>query len=822
MATALIQWQFDLANDGTWVDLTERVDSPVTMREGLAIEQLGGPEADGRSSSLSLDLDNADGYFTTGMGSAYGPGSRIRLRWRAEAGDSWEVRYVGRLAESDIRFDNGSFIRTRWLSSLWLLKSGRIRERTVLDLNPVQILNELCDAAGIPTADRDFDADATLYGFLLPAGYGAVRTILAATDGLIWDDHLGRVRFELPNSRLTALVAQTYREMPGTDGLTVAPPRSLTRPFGVVNEVEAHVQVYTPAGQTGQQSSPSVPVTSFARSAPLGNEQVPVSLSFSAGRPLSSDAAITDYDLDFQLYATGFPQGPDYAEFTISHSSTSGSATTVVGAATLGLEVSGLSVSVSGSQITIAFNARSYREQSGLGQFALPDGFTGRVSGTVTVNDTDAFSDTFTTFEFSREDVSSIATYGYRPRQTPLIIVERSATPPGMTYTPQANVNAIMQTELNRYANPIPVLAVRYSSEDADRLDDILARRIGERVRLVADGLSELGIDAQFHIRSMETVIDPIGTLHRTMWLEESVNQPLPPPDPMDPDPMPMPIAAPQHEQTTRTSATMATISWHAVTGAVSYRVKRGTATGGPYTLLATVTAPTVMYMDNTLVDGTDYYYVVSAVDVNDIESANSDEGAAIQEVPQGFNWRLDALSDLQAYFTVPTGAGAWTGGTAPSTPTSGTGPSPNNADDFVHTERTGVTAADAAVSGRLVLDSNQLPLWAGHDVTFRYCAQWSFGQTNHGLSVQYRTAVGAGSWLQAGVLRAWDYGGSSARETGDSVTDYGNVQFTVAQDGGWRDATISIPANAAEIRLAPIYTGSPMSDIALHTISRA
>jgi cellulose 1,4-beta-cellobiosidase len=56
-------------------------------------------------------------------------------------------------------------------------------------------------------------------------------------------------------------------------------------------------------------------------------------------------------------------------------------------------------------------------------------------------------------------------------------------------------------------------------------------------------------------------------------------------------------------------------LSWTAASGSpVSYNVKRSTVSGGPYTnIVGTTTAPTVSYTD-TILGGTTYYYVVSAV----------------------------------------------------------------------------------------------------------------------------------------------------------------------------------------------------------------
>lgn len=53
-------------------------------------------------------------------------------------------------------------------------------------------------------------------------------------------------------------------------------------------------------------------------------------------------------------------------------------------------------------------------------------------------------------------------------------------------------------------------------------------------------------------------------------------------------------------------------VTWNAVAGATSYRVKRSATSGGPYTLVGTATGTS--FMNSGLTSGTTYYYVVSAV----------------------------------------------------------------------------------------------------------------------------------------------------------------------------------------------------------------
>lgn len=77
-------------------------------------------------------------------------------------------------------------------------------------------------------------------------------------------------------------------------------------------------------------------------------------------------------------------------------------------------------------------------------------------------------------------------------------------------------------------------------------------------------------------------------------------------------------------------------LSWTASTGATSYNVKRATVSGGPYTTIATGVSST-SYTDATAVNGTTYYYVVSAVNAGG-ESANSSEVSATPVAPANPN----------------------------------------------------------------------------------------------------------------------------------------------------------------------------------------
>jgi fibronectin type 3 domain-containing protein len=72
-------------------------------------------------------------------------------------------------------------------------------------------------------------------------------------------------------------------------------------------------------------------------------------------------------------------------------------------------------------------------------------------------------------------------------------------------------------------------------------------------------------------------------------------------------------------------------LTWNASSGATAYYVKRSTTSGGPYTQMATPTATS--YADNSVTNGTKYYYVVSAYNSYG-QSANSAEVNATPMAP--------------------------------------------------------------------------------------------------------------------------------------------------------------------------------------------
>jgi len=72
-------------------------------------------------------------------------------------------------------------------------------------------------------------------------------------------------------------------------------------------------------------------------------------------------------------------------------------------------------------------------------------------------------------------------------------------------------------------------------------------------------------------------------------------------------------------------------LAWNSSAGATGYHVKRATTSGGPYTLLSATASRS--FTDTAVVNGTKYFYVVSAVDAAG-ESGNSAEASATLTAP--------------------------------------------------------------------------------------------------------------------------------------------------------------------------------------------
>jgi Glycoside hydrolase family 44 len=95
------------------------------------------------------------------------------------------------------------------------------------------------------------------------------------------------------------------------------------------------------------------------------------------------------------------------------------------------------------------------------------------------------------------------------------------------------------------------------------------------------------------------------------------------------------PPSAPTGVAATVGSGTV-TITWNAAGGATSYTVERGSASGGPYSPIATLAGSSTSFKDSGLTNGTTYYYVVTGANSAGA-SPNSAQVVATPIVPPTF-----------------------------------------------------------------------------------------------------------------------------------------------------------------------------------------
>jgi alpha-L-fucosidase 2 len=88
-------------------------------------------------------------------------------------------------------------------------------------------------------------------------------------------------------------------------------------------------------------------------------------------------------------------------------------------------------------------------------------------------------------------------------------------------------------------------------------------------------------------------------------------------------------------------------LTWTASTGAGGYNVKRATVSGGPYTPIASGVSG-LSYLDSGLLNGTNYYYVVSATNLWG-EGANSIEVSVTPTANVGVQWEGDLIANVQS-----------------------------------------------------------------------------------------------------------------------------------------------------------------------------
>lgn len=95
---------------------------------------------------------------------------------------------------------------------------------------------------------------------------------------------------------------------------------------------------------------------------------------------------------------------------------------------------------------------------------------------------------------------------------------------------------------------------------------------------------------------------------------------PTPTPTPGAPGPTPTPTPAP--------GVHTVTVTWNASTtsGLAGYNVYRGTVSGGPYSRVTSTPTTALQFTDSAVIANQTYFYVVTAVGGNGVESVVSNE----------------------------------------------------------------------------------------------------------------------------------------------------------------------------------------------------
>lgn len=117
------------------------------------------------------------------------------------------------------------------------------------------------------------------------------------------------------------------------------------------------------------------------------------------------------------------------------------------------------------------------------------------------------------------------------------------------------------------------------------------------------------------------------------------VTQPVPPPL----------LTIPTNLQAADNAGTV-DLTWGASIGAATYSIKRSTVSGGPYDTISSGVVTGNTYNDASVVSGTPYFYVVSAVSTTPAESANSNEATVTPVAPLTAlqSWRNDRFFTME------------------------------------------------------------------------------------------------------------------------------------------------------------------------------
>ena len=216
-----------------------------------------------------------------------------------------------------------------------------------------------------------------------------------------------------------------------------------------------------------------------------------------------------------------------------------------------------------------------------------------------------------------------------------------------------------------------------------------------------------------------------------------------------------------------------ATLAWSAPAGAVSYNIKRSLTSGSGYATIGSVTSTS--YLDATVANGNNYYYVVSAVSSWDAESVNSTEAGAAVGPLQNTGFENPMLTG-STYSYNPSG-GSWTFAAQSSTNGSGITSNSSAFTKYNVAAPQGQQVAFVQGTGSFLQAVNGLIPGANYTLSFAASERHNSNGGTQNQTFQVK--------LDSAILQTFAPGatgsGTTALLTGSTYTDYSVVLTATA-----------------------------------------
>lgn len=482
MVVASLICFIDWNNDNDFLDTGETVSARV-MRAEWFIGRDFASNLTGRSSAgrLILTLNNESGDYNSFNASSplYGnlvPGRKVQLllEYNAGAGSVTDAMFTGFLDKISPHVEvNGAHVaQVEAVGPLAKIKS----HETSLELQTSQttgfLISQLLDQAGWPAADSDIDAGNTTITKCIydgPSTLEAIREIEETEGGFIRETPEGVIVFEDRTRRLETPYTTSQATFSDAAGATLTYSRILQGdPLDqIFNVIKATVQVYEDGAQqvlwtlmeTQGANAPGIPAGQTVRYEALFLEDEDVNVGIAG---TITCVANTDYTANSQ--ANGL--GTDLTA-SLSFVQTNSSRST------------GLAITNNHATLTAYLTLLQVR-------------------GTpVTRSDPVAV--------VSPTDATSEGKYGKRNYVLPA------------RWLPNTDDAKEYVAEIQRvYKVPRPLLSITVSANrDSNHMVQAKARQNSDRITIVANNSTELGISADFHIESQHHVIDA----HKHHWV---------------------------------------------------------------------------------------------------------------------------------------------------------------------------------------------------------------------------------------------------------------------------------------------------------------